>query len=177
MWQGIAFEVVLVIHRLLDRREGGAQCLGPRRGRVFTQGWLQHEEEWLCTEPHRKWDLLLGFRGEVNRALEKARSEKLLPSSSAAHLLLSGPGAKEIGEALGPEELAQLFLTASVEISDAPPTEADCVLRHDTPDSQIQIHVFESTNHKCARCWRFAIPAGEAGVTDICARCAAVVGL
>jgi len=162
---------------------------------IFTQGWLatsgptydtwlgaSREGSCLVGSPLLYWEGLLALRGEVNRALEKARSDKLLPSSSAARLILSGPGAYKVLEeaSLGKEELAQLFLTAEVELeAEASSSPGECLLEHtgtlEGGEKEVTIGVYHTTMTKCARCWRFAVPAGASEGTDVCTRCALVL--
>jgi len=150
---------------------------------VFETGWFQEEPAWRNLDLADDWTQYLSFRAEVNRALEKTRAEKLLPATSAAHLVITTSAAENL-ERYGLEDLSQLFLTASVEVrkpgEEANVVEGGCLLEHTGvlshktgQEEEVKIQVYQTQMKKCARCWRFAIPheCGE----DVCSRCEVVL--
>lgn len=60
---------------------------------VFQSGWVKMEAEWENPELAASWAKYREIRGEVNKVLEKARSEKAIGSSLDAKVLLYVPDA------------------------------------------------------------------------------------
>ncbi|WP_373534530.1 isoleucine--tRNA ligase [Microcoleus sp.] len=58
---------------------------------VFEAGWVQLDASWHNPELAARWQYLRQVRGEVNKVLEKARTEKAIGSSLEAKVLLYVP--------------------------------------------------------------------------------------
>ncbi|MEG3882377.1 class I tRNA ligase family protein, partial [Microcoleus sp. herbarium7] len=62
---------------------------------VFEAGWVQLDSKWHDPELATRWQYLRQVRGEVNRVLEQARTEKAIGSSLEAKVLLYVPDAQK----------------------------------------------------------------------------------
>ena len=80
-------------------------------------------------------------------------SEKVIRSGLEAQVTVP---ASAVPDGFTNEDLAELFLTASVSRSDSD-----------------EVTVTRTTDHKCGRCWRLLPEVAEDG--DLCARCEDVV--
>jgi len=115
-----------------------------------------------------RWEILLGIRDEVLKALEVARKAKLIGTSlEAAVDLRAEPGLLTLLSD-HERELAALFIVSAVRVGPRSPA--------DNPDTKVAVEVRRAAGRKCARCWTFSESVGHAiEFPDVCARCAAVL--
>jgi len=100
-----------------------------------------------------KWDALRALRDTVNEAIEPLRRDKTIRSSLEAEVVVP---AGAVPESVSDEQLAELFITATVSRG-----QGDGVI------------VTKTTHHKCGRCWRLLPDVAEEAM--LCSRCDAVV--
>ena len=118
----------------------------------------------LPQEEAARWEVLIGLRTDVNKALETARAEKAIGKSLEAKVLLhlSAKYASAAQEAT--DFLADLFIVSQVEIG--APAQGE--------ESQVEVSALEAP--KCVRCWKFDSHVGENSQhPELCPRCAGVV--
>ena len=101
-----------------------------------------------------KWDALRALRDAVNEAIEPLRRDKTIRSSLEAEVVVP---ASMVPEGVSDEQLAELFITATVTRG-----QGDAVI------------VTKTEHHKCGRCWRHLPDVADDGA--LCGRCDAVVG-
>ncbi|MDB9510594.1 isoleucine--tRNA ligase [Kamptonema animale CS-326] len=86
---------------------------------VFEAGWVQIDNRWHNPELGKSWEYLRQVRGEVNKVLELARSEKAIGAPLEAKVLLYVPDAekREKLQALNPstEGLAAKYMHPHIE--------------------------------------------------------------
>ncbi|MBW4578170.1 MAG: isoleucine--tRNA ligase [Tildeniella nuda ZEHNDER 1965/U140] len=148
---------------------------------VFQAGWVTLEDQWRAPELATKWQTLAQSRDEVNKVLEKARTDKAIGSSLEAKLLLYTTDAqlKQTLQALNPaaslsgngvDELRYLFLTSQVELLDSP--ESLDGLKYSAQTNALQIGVVDADGKKCDRCWNYSTHVGESADHPLlCERC------
>ncbi|MHA6318463.1 isoleucine--tRNA ligase [Altererythrobacter sp. CAU 1778] len=121
------------------------------------QGGSVHLLEWPSVPrvgaDMAKWAKLRELRERVTEAIEPLRREKTIRSSNEAHVTVP---ASAVPEGFTDEDLAELFITASV-----------------VRGQGDEVTVTRSTDHKCGRCWRLLPEVEEDG--ELCARCEDVV--
>jgi len=100
--------------------------------------------------PDPRWTALRALRERVTEAIEPLRREKTIRSSLEADVIVP---ASEVPEGFSDEQLAELFITASVSRSQ----EGD------------EVSVTKTSEHKCGRCWRLLPDVAEDGA--LCGRC------
>lgn len=124
----------------------------------YPEGGSVHLLEWPAvpgvTADGERWGKLRELRERVNEAIEPLRREKVIRSSLEAKVTVP---AAAVPEGFSDEQLAELFITASVTRSDS----AD-------------VTVTKTNHHKCGRCWRLLPEVTEDG--ELCRRCEDVVG-
>ena len=113
------------------------------------------------------WDTLLNVRGEVLKALEAARVEKLIGGGLEAQVHLSAP------DSLYPVldryrgDLRYIFIVSDVVLEKAPAVNGDAGLK---------VTVAKAPGEKCERCWNYSIHVGEdKEYPTVCERCSAVL--
>ncbi len=114
-----------------------------------------------------KWNTLFAIRGDVNLALEAARSEKRIGKALEAHVTLQArdDAAKEALETVKDLDLVSVLLVSSVELA-----ETDGMAGTNFPG--LTVAVSEAKGTKCPRCWMHSQQANEEG---LCPRCAEVM--
>ncbi|WFL78759.1 isoleucine--tRNA ligase [Altererythrobacter arenosus] len=122
------------------------------------QGGSVHLLEWPSVPKvgadTAKWDKLRALREDVNEAIEPLRRDKVIRSSLEAEVTVP---ASAVPDGFSDEQLAELFITASV-----------------TRGQGDGVTVTKTNDHKCGRCWRLLPEVAEDG--DLCGRCESVVG-
>jgi isoleucyl-tRNA synthetase len=137
----------------------------PDAGSVHLLEWPAIEAGWLDEALAEKWSRLRDLRGDVTRALEGARRDKLIGSSLEAEVTVVAMTPAEAQAALG-VDLAEVFITSKAVIVDAENAPAGA-----PAGATVFFKVSES--EKCARCWRYLPDVAED--TGLCGRCADVV--
>ena len=147
---------------------------------VFQAGWVKLEDSWKAPELAEKWEILRQIRAEVNRVLEKARTEKYIGSSLEAKVLLFPRNLKsEILEQAnlsenGVDELRYLFLTSQVSLVKSPGDFVNLQYQADLED--LTIGITKAEGEKCDRCWNYSIHVGEFKEHPLlCERCAPII--
>jgi isoleucyl-tRNA synthetase len=149
---------------------------------VFEAGWVTLAPEWHKPELAQKWETLRDVRTEVNKVLEKARTDKAIGSSLEAKLLLyvADPDLQKVLQTLNPtvanaslnhvDELRYLFLTSQVELLNTP--EKLTQAQYQTQTETMGIGVVKAVGEKCDRCWNYSIHVGESAAHPLlCERC------
>jgi isoleucyl-tRNA synthetase len=124
-------------------------------------------EEW--------WARVLEVRGEVNRALELARVDKVVGHSLDAEVSLSLPD--QLRELLGGQEelLSRVFIVSQVSLTQANDTK-DGIEALAVPGLMIQVR--PARGAKCARCWLHQESVGaHREHPEICSRCLEELGI
>jgi len=146
---------------------------------VHLSRWVSAKAEDSADTPHedsefeRRWETLLRVKRTVAKALERARNEKVIGSSSEAAVWIAATGdVREILEQRS-KDLAPIFIVSSVQLVDAAPESA--VVEE---DGSLTVGVDRADGEKCERCWRHADSVGDhADHPTLCDRCADVVQL
>ena len=116
-----------------------------------------------------RWEKILEVRGEVTKALEKARAEKTIGHSLDASVLLSAKG--DLYALLSPyaEDLRAIFIVSDVQLEPAENLPADCQA---TDMADLFIKVAAAPGDKCQRCWVYDTSVGANNEhPEICSRC------
>jgi len=142
---------------------------GKREDSVFLAGWyaldLTNAKEQIADS---NWNKLIDLRTDVNKAIEKARSDGNIGSSLEAEITLYlQPDLLELLTHLD-DEARFVFIVSKLKLQplDAKPANADVT------DSGQVITVAASKHQKCERCWhRCASVNSNANYPGICSRC------
>ncbi len=123
----------------------------------YPDGGSVHLLDWPpvpgVTADGARWDKLRALRERVTEAIEPLRRDKTIRSSLEADVVVP---ASEVPEGFSDEDLAELFITASVTRGDSD-----------------EVKVSRTDEHKCGRCWRLLPSVEEDGA--LCDRCEPVV--
>jgi isoleucyl-tRNA synthetase len=133
---------------------------------------------WLDAGFESDWERLLAARGEVSRALEQARGQKLIGAGleAAVRLYAADPALAELFRAKD-AVLRDLFIVSGVErVDGAPPagleTGRDRVVLRESRVPGLAVEVHRAPGRKCDRCWVWSEAVGRDPVhADLCERC------
>ncbi len=127
------------------------------------------ETKYLDLELAAKWETLLDVRGEVTRALEDARVQKLIGHPLDAGITISCDGDIHERLALIDEKLSSLFIVSHAALVKGAELE-DAYVSEDIKGLSIKVE--SAVGAKCERCWVYDVTVGEDDThPDICRRC------
>lgn len=150
---------------------------------VFQAGWVQLADQWLLQpDLTQKWQQIREIRGEVNKVMERARTEKFIGASLDAKVALYLPDGNvkqqlaahnpDSSVAAGPrvDELRYFFLASQVQLVDQ---EADLAgAAYQGQSELVQVGIFKAEGQKCDRCWNYSLSVGGfAEDPTLCDRC------
>ena len=150
---------------------------------VVESGWVKLEDKWHDPELAEVWQQRRFIRTEVNKVLEKARTEKAIGSSLEAKVLLFVPEQQlrekhlptpKLDELVNSknrvDELRYLFITSQVELINSPT--ALTGLKYSFQSDVLGIGVANADGKKCDRCWNYSVHVGESTEHPLlCERC------
>jgi isoleucyl-tRNA synthetase len=141
---------------------------------VHLSAWPKPVSEYEDRALEERWERLLKIRGEVAKALEKARNEKKIGNSLEASIKIYANAEDSQFLLTFPEDLATLFIVSDVVVkasNKAPPT----IFKSEVIKG-LSVEVKKASGDKCERCWRYDVSVGKHGEFEqICTRCASVV--
>lgn len=121
------------------------------------------DESWLTEEEEKEFAILLSVRDKVLKALEEARTEKIIGNSLEAKVFLKVPAAFYSVLARHRADLPTLFIVSGVEIESS-------------PEAEVEVKVGLAPGYKCQRCWNYSLSVGQTEeFPDLCSRCEAVL--
>jgi isoleucyl-tRNA synthetase len=128
----------------------------------------EQESQYLDEKLEDRWERILEVRGEVSRALEMARKEKLIGNSLEAGVVLYAPSKLQAFLRENEALLKDLFIVSQVAIVDAPPAGA-----YDSGTIEgLKVLIRRAEGKKCERCWVYDPKTGEsAKYPAVCPRC------
>ncbi len=141
---------------------------------VFLNDMPSYDEKYANTELSEKWNALLSVRDDVMKALEVARTEKLVGKSLDASIVIYGDAENEAIKLFEEfaDELKTVFIVSKATICKG---EAPAGAFTDT-ESGIAVLVSASEGTKCDRCWYYADDVKtDADGQHLCTRCAAIM--
>ena len=108
--------------------------------------WPVANEKYENKELEEKWNKILLIKEEVAKALELARTNKIIGHSLNAKVIINAD--KENYEFLNDkaELLQEVFIVSGVEIKEA---------------DELKIDVQPAEGEKCERCWMYSTTVGE----------------
>ncbi len=127
----------------------------------------------LSPEEEEEWDRLWAIRGEITKALEQARTRKLIGLALDARVSLEASG--ELGEFL--EERLPLLEEISIVSQMALEPGPQGAMAWEAEEVEgLKVWVSKARGEKCQRCWKWSEDVGaSADHPDVCGRCCRVL--
>jgi len=149
---------------------------GRREKSVHLAAMPETPAEWSDNELEEKWRLLLEIKTEVSKALEGARTKKLIghPLDAKVTIYDSKEHHKDV---LADRELTLKEILVVSEVAIIMGTEKESTAEEifnlsSTLLSGLEVSVQKAKGDKCARCWHYSESVGqEVSAPTICARC------
>ncbi len=142
-------------------------------------------EDFLDDELAERWESIVLLRGEVSKALEEARTQKIIGHALDAAVILSMPEALSAVVKPNVDELRTVFIVSEVEVVaegslPARLASESVAGRSDTYQSAkvpgLAIGVGPARGEKCERCWIYDVSVGaDEQHQTICSRCLGVL--
>ncbi|BCS87079.1 isoleucine--tRNA ligase [Pseudodesulfovibrio sediminis] len=128
----------------------------------------------MSDEERTRWESLVTIRGEVNKAIEPKRKDRVIGKSLDAQVTLFAP--EEIQKLVASDDIApkEFFIVSKLVLDDTDKAPADAFQAEEL--ESIKISVEPATGEKCERCWRICEDLGtDPAYPDACPRCTAVL--
>ena len=146
------------------------QVLKGTDGYIFTQEWYVFPQVALTDISKADWQLILQVKEAVNKAIENARTQKLINANLSADVTVFANEAAYQALAKLQDELRFVFITsqASLAAYDAQPQ----TVTFSDEDSQLAVVVQPASGEKCVRCWHIRDDIGISPAhPHLCGRC------
>ncbi len=143
---------------------------------VFLAKFPAVKKEFLNITLVTEWDKVLLLRGEISKALEIARRDKIINSSLAAKVQIFLPANHELAGIL--KSFAQSWSSILIVSQTALPVDplTGDKLFASTEIAGLQVIVTKAEGVKCTRCWNYSKAVGQNKEhPEICDRCLSVV--
>jgi isoleucyl-tRNA synthetase len=131
------------------------------------------QETWKNEEVTARWDRLVEMRDEINKALEKARSEKLIGQNLDAAVIITAKGETlEFFKGFA-VDLRQVLIVSDLTLAEGDAPEGAFVSEE---VEGLAVQVASASGDKCERCWTWSPSVGEdEGRPTLCGRCRGIL--
>ena len=130
------------------------------------------KDEWIDNELAKKWSLLISVRNEVTKALEKARTDKLIGHSLDASVEIYANQALHKNLAPYSDDLKAIFIVSAAGLME---TEKKGAYQSENIEG-LSITITRTAANKCVRCWMHDSSVGkDSDHPDLCKRCREVI--
>jgi isoleucyl-tRNA synthetase len=116
-----------------------------------------------------KWEKISQLKGEVSKALELQRQEKVIGHSLDALVRLQLPNDLKAVLEQEQDQLKFIFIVSAVEIVGTLKDETKVYASESIEGLKVAVH--KASGKKCKRCWNYFVEASTAEHPDICLRC------
>jgi len=133
-------------------------------------------EDYIDKGLKERWDKIISVRGEVSKALEIARADKMIGHSLDARVDIYSPNS--IGELLRDyrDQLSTIFIVSAAVLNDADINETSGKVFKSNQIEGLKILISRAAGKKCERCWIYSETVGDnSDHPTICKRCASVL--
>jgi isoleucyl-tRNA synthetase len=142
---------------------------------VLLSDWPEVLEKYVDKELEEKWDRVLNIRGDVSKALELSRANKVIGNSLNAKLDIYAKG--ETYEFLNnmKDYLETVFIVSKVELHEGMDNIPEGSFVGEE-NKDMAVFVSQAPGEKCERCWMFSDTVGQDSEhPTLCARCVSVL--
>ncbi|PIE61286.1 MAG: isoleucine--tRNA ligase [Desulfobacterales bacterium] len=150
--------------------DSGVMKDGEKKESVHMEEMVTVNDAWQDPDLAAKWENIRALRGEVTKALEAARAEKLIGHPLDAWVKIKLPDGELARQvATLPTPLTDIFIVSQAECVD----HLDGNIYESQEIEGLAIQVAKAQGGKCERCWRYDTGIGtDADHPSACPRCA-----
>ena len=134
---------------------------------VHLASFPEIKKEWIDDELEKKWDTLLTIRGEIAKAMETARKDKIIGHPLDARIIVAAP--KELDGFIREEalNLKEILIVSQLAAGAGEGSAFESQEIHG-----LKVWVSSAKGKKCERCWNFSERVGEHEKhPTLCERC------
>ncbi|KPU28294.1 isoleucine--tRNA ligase [Caloranaerobacter sp. TR13] len=138
---------------------------------IHLTDWPEPKAEYYNETIESKWNKIITYREDITKALEIARSQKIIGHSLNAlvKIYASGEDYEFLKSIDG--KLSEILIVSKVEVNEDMEVDGDYTAGE---NNEIKIVVEQAPGQKCERCWTFSETVGESPEhPTICAKCVA----
>ena len=133
---------------------------------VHLASWPQVEERYLDEKLAERFENMLRLRGEISKALERARAQKLIGSSLEAEVQIYGPQSlAQIAEDFPAEYMMDLAIVSDLSWKLGEEPQGGDLTMEAEELRGVTVVVNKAQGYKCERCWKYTPQE------DLCQRC------
>lgn len=137
---------------------------------IFTQEWYEFPQVALNDISENDWEMILTAKEAVNKAIENARSQKLINANLSANVTVFAEETTYQALAKLKDELRFVFITSQASL--APFADKPNVVTFADDESKLAVNVQPASGEKCVRCWHIRDDIGvNPAHPEICGRC------
>ena len=136
---------------------------------IFTQEWYQFPEIILNDISENDWEMILQAKEAVNKAIESARSQKLINANLSANVAVFAQDTTYQALAKLKDELRFVFITSQASLH---PFSEKSATALSNDEGNLAVSVQLATGEKCVRCWHIVSNIGtHTAHPQLCERC------
>ena len=140
-------------------------------GYIFTQEWYEFPAVDMDDVTENDWQLILGAKEAVNKAIESAREQKLINANLSADVAIYSNGDMANALAKLGDELRFVLITSGVSLHDFADKPAELTAA-ELENQNLAVQVAPAEGEKCVRCWHIVTDIGtNPAHAHICGRC------
>ena len=137
---------------------------------IFTQEWYEFPTLTMNDISEQDWEAILAVKEAVNKAIETARSQKLINASLSASVTVFAQETAYKALAKLNDELRFVFITSQANLAPFADKPSDVTFVDD--EGKLAVNVQAASGEKCVRCWHITTDVGvNPAHPEICARC------
>ena len=144
---------------------------------VLLAAFPKVKDQYRNGELAENWKVVLELRGEISKALEIARRDKIISSSLEAAVEMFVKADRQVYASILKEYTEQwpsILIVSQVKISAG--DLGDNFYAPEDPKFGLQVKVTKAAGRKCVRCWNYSPQVGQDGEhPELCERCLPVV--
>ncbi|WP_427338529.1 isoleucine--tRNA ligase [Caloranaerobacter sp. DY30410] len=138
---------------------------------VHLTDWPEPKAEYYNEAIESKWSRIISYREDITKALEIARSQKIIGHSLNALVKIYAKGEDYDFLKSIEEKLPEILIVSKVEVNEDNEIDRDYTIGE---NNDIKVVVEQAPGQKCERCWTFSETVGESSEhPTICAKCVA----
>lgn len=138
---------------------------------VHLTDWPEPKAEYYNEAIESKWNKIISYREDITKALEIARSQKIIGHSLNALVKIYAKGEDYDFLKSIEERLPEILIVSKVEVNEDNEIDGDYTIGE---NNDIKVVVEQAPGQKCERCWTFSETVGESPEhPTICAKCLA----
>lgn len=150
-------------HQAEDIWQNTPECQRGGLESILLANWVEERPEWNNPKLEEDFTNILKNREIVTRAIEPLRADKKVGSSLEVAVYLNTQNESVL--AMSEKDLADIFITSQVHLSQNAPSE----VLNEYKEDETTVWVTKAAGEKCCRCWKYR-KLNSDGICEDCAK-------